>query len=127
MDGTVDIDERASQWSREGWAGFDARAASDTPRSTAAGAEGTMRTEGEQVMPVVQEELQVGKRAVSNGGVRVIQRVTETPVKEMIRLRDERATALDERSACSPGPTRLSPVNPRAHASTHRRAFSRCD
>jgi len=92
MDGTVDIDERASQWSREGWAGFDARAASDTTRSAAAGAEGTMRTEGEQVMPVVQEELQVGKRAVSNGGVRVIQRVTETPVKEMIRLRDERAT-----------------------------------
>jgi hypothetical protein len=43
-------------------------------------------------MPVVQEELQVGKRAVSNGGVRVVQRVTETPVKEMIRLRDERAT-----------------------------------
>ena len=92
MDGTVDIDERASQWSREGWAGFDARATSDTTRSTAAGTEGTMRTEGEQVMPVVQEELQVGKRAVSNGGVRVIQRVTETPVKEMIRLRDERAT-----------------------------------
>jgi hypothetical protein len=33
----VDIDERASQWSREGWAGFDARAASDMPRSSAAG------------------------------------------------------------------------------------------
>jgi len=44
------------------------------------------------VMPVVQEELQVGKRAVAKGGVRVIQRVTETPVKEMIRLREERAT-----------------------------------
>ena len=98
MDGIVDIDERASQWSREGWAGFDARASSDMPRSMASGTEGTMRTEGttrtegEKVMPVVQEELQVGKRAVSNGGVRVIQRVTETPVNEMIRLRAERAT-----------------------------------
>ena len=86
-DGAVDIDERASQWSREGWTGFDARAASDMPRSADIGS-----TEGTQVMPVVQEELQVGKRAVSKGGVRVIQRVTETPVKEMIRLRDERAT-----------------------------------
>ena len=87
MDGTVDLDERASQWGREGWAGFDARTASDTPRE---GAQAT--AEGTNVMPVVQEELQVGKRAVSKGGVRVIQRVTETPVKEMIRLRDERAT-----------------------------------
>ena len=86
-DGAVDIDERASQWSREGWTGFDARAASDMRRSADIGS-----TEGTQVMPVVQEELQVGKRAVSKGGVRVIQRVTETPVKEMIRLRDERAT-----------------------------------
>ena len=86
MDGSVDIDERASQWGREGWTGFDARSA-DMPRSAAA-----TGTEATQVMPVVQEELQVGKRAVSNGGVRVIQRVTETPVKEMIRLRDERAT-----------------------------------
>jgi uncharacterized protein (TIGR02271 family) len=92
MDGLVDVDERASQWSREGWAGFDARAASDLPRSTAAGSDAATRTEGEQVMPVVQEELQVGKRAVSTGGVRVIQRVTETPDKEMVRLRDERAT-----------------------------------
>ena len=101
MDGTVDIDERASQWSREGWAGFDARASSDMPRSMAAGTEGTTRTEGEKVMPVVQEELQVGKRAVSNGGVRVIQRVTETPVNEMIRLRAERAT-IERRPADRP-------------------------
>ena len=92
MDGLVDIDERASQWSREGWAGFDGRGASDMSGGTAAGTGAATRTEGEQVMPVVQEELQIGKRAVSNGGVRVIQRVTETPVKEMIRLRDERAT-----------------------------------
>jgi uncharacterized protein (TIGR02271 family) len=49
------------------------------------------RSTQEAVMPVVQEELQVGKRAVERGGVRVIQRVTQTPVKEMIRLREERA------------------------------------
>ena len=59
-DGAVDIDERASQWSREGWSGFDARAASHAPSSSAAGV-----GEAGQVMPVVQEELQVGKRAVS--------------------------------------------------------------
>ena len=42
-------------------------------------------------MPVVQEELEVGKRAVAGGGVRVVKRVTETPVSEMVRLREEHA------------------------------------
>ena len=92
MGGTIDLEERATHWSREGWTGFDANArytGADTVQSAAT----TGRQVGEQpaVMPVVQEELQVGKRAVSKGGVRVIQRVTETPVKEMVRLREERA------------------------------------
>jgi len=99
MGGTIDIDERATHWSREGWTGFDANArytgaGAATGTETARTASGAGQTVGEQpaVMPVVQEELQVGKRAVAKGGVRVIQRVTETPVKEMIRLREERAT-----------------------------------
>jgi uncharacterized protein (TIGR02271 family) len=72
MGGTVDVQERAAQWRAEGWAG---------PAAT-----------GDQaVMPVVQEELKVGKRTVETGGIRVMQRVTETPVKEMVRLREERA------------------------------------
>jgi len=123
MGGTVDMQERASQWRSEGWTGFDAGAAatggttlsetttgmagattasdvSDTTgskpaatvelRDTSAGA--TAGTSGrETVMPVVQEELQVGKREIEKGGVRVIKRVSETPVKEMVRLREERA------------------------------------
>ena len=92
MGGTIDLEERATHWSREGWTGFDANARY-TGAETAQSAATTGRQVGEQpaVMPVVQEELQVGKRAVSKGGVRVIQRVTETPVKEMVRLREERA------------------------------------
>ena len=41
-------------------------------------------------VPVVQEELQVGKRAVLRGGVRVYSRVVEEPVEENLRLREER-------------------------------------
>ena len=48
--------------------------------------------EGQAVMPVVQEELQVGKRTVQNGGIRVVKRITETPVSELVTLREERAT-----------------------------------
>jgi uncharacterized protein (TIGR02271 family) len=41
-------------------------------------------------IPVVQEEVQVGKRAVARGGVRVYSRVVEQPVEETVTLREER-------------------------------------
>jgi uncharacterized protein (TIGR02271 family) len=41
-------------------------------------------------LPVIEERLEVGKREVERGGVRVERRVTETPVEEDVRLRDER-------------------------------------
>ena len=43
----------------------------------------------EEVIPIVEEQLIVGKRDVSQGGVRVRSYVTETPVHEQVRLRDE--------------------------------------
>jgi hypothetical protein len=55
---------------------------------TRAGAPG-LPTEGEQVIPVVKEELAVGKRA-SERRYRVRTYVVETPVEEQVRLRDER-------------------------------------
>ena len=45
--------------------------------------------ENEVALPVVQEELQVGKREVQRGGVRVYSHITETPVEESIRLHEE--------------------------------------
>ncbi len=40
-------------------------------------------------IPVVEEQLKVGKREVQRGGVRVLQRVRETPVHESVDLRQE--------------------------------------
>jgi uncharacterized protein (TIGR02271 family) len=40
-------------------------------------------------IPVVQEELKVGKREVQRGGVRVYSRIVETPVNESVNLREE--------------------------------------
>ncbi len=39
---------------------------------------------------VVEEKLQVGKREVSTGGVRIKSRIVEKPVEESLRLREER-------------------------------------
>ncbi|HJU70809.1 MAG TPA: YsnF/AvaK domain-containing protein [Paucimonas sp.] len=46
-------------------------------------------TEGKTAIPVIQEELQVGKRVAQRGGVRVYQHVTEQPVQEQVQLREE--------------------------------------
>lgn len=44
---------------------------------------------GEQSIPVVEENLVVGKREVDRGGVRVYSHVVETPVSTDVTLRDE--------------------------------------
>jgi stress response protein YsnF len=55
------------------------------------------RTAGEESVPVVEEQLEVGKRKVVRGGVRVSSRVVERPVEEKVRLREEHVAADRER------------------------------
>jgi uncharacterized protein (TIGR02271 family) len=44
---------------------------------------------GEVKLPIIEEELRIGKREVERGGVRVNTRVEETPVNEQVTLREE--------------------------------------
>ncbi|WP_448208274.1 YsnF/AvaK domain-containing protein [Azospirillum sp. sgz302134] len=44
----------------------------------------------EETVPVVEEEVEIGKRRVSKGGMEVTTEVTETPVRESVRLREEK-------------------------------------
>ncbi len=46
-------------------------------------------TEADRTIPIVEEELLVGKREVDAGGVRVYRRVVEIPVDAAITLREE--------------------------------------
>lgn len=62
--------------------------------STVAGTTGAMPRSGAAMgegskIPVIEENLQVGKREVQRGGVRVLQRMTEKPVTESVDLREE--------------------------------------
>jgi len=41
-------------------------------------------------IPIIEENLEVGKRTVQTGGVRVRSRIVEKPVEEELRLRQER-------------------------------------
>jgi len=58
------------------------RAPGSAPRSAEDGTE--------EVIPLVEEQLRVGKRQVSGGRVKVRSYVVETPVSEQVSLRSER-------------------------------------
>jgi uncharacterized protein (TIGR02271 family) len=49
-----------------------------------------LRTQDTETIPVTEEQMVVGKRAVESGRVRVYGRVSEKPVEQSVRLRDER-------------------------------------
>jgi uncharacterized protein (TIGR02271 family) len=105
-EGTVDLEERAAGWRQEGWTGEEWRRASSgaTGAFTAGGASGVPRTRSsemqsgaarqasagrEEVVPVAEEQLRVGKREVSHGRVKVRSYVVEQPVQEQVNLRQE--------------------------------------
>jgi uncharacterized protein (TIGR02271 family) len=68
----VDIEERSSEW---------------LGQSTGAPRSGTISES--RAIPVIEEEVKIGKREVSKGGVRIFQRVSEVPVEEDVTLREE--------------------------------------
>jgi uncharacterized protein (TIGR02271 family) len=108
-EGTIDIDERSSSWRSEGWTGTSDVLSGSTANLTtgASGSSSTATSTGsalgaasvntsservsgrDEVIPVAEEELHVGKRDVSHGRVRVRSYVVERPVSEQVSLREE--------------------------------------
>lgn len=121
-EGSIDLDERETQWRADGWTGYAgeglaASAASGSSSAPAAplstgGSEKEARvtafekrvgtlpadkasqtadlTAGrDETLQTVEERLNVGKRDVNHGRVRLRSYVVETPVSEQVNLRDE--------------------------------------
>lgn len=112
-EGSINMDERADNWRTEGWdaqGSAEASASStydvsqqhkfdddldDVVKSTAAVQTATAREDtfddgsrGDTI-PVIEENLRVGKRDVNNGSVRVRAYTVDKPVRENMTLRDE--------------------------------------
>jgi uncharacterized protein (TIGR02271 family) len=85
-EGAIDFDERIASWRSEGWKGYSA---GETSGKMAAGMT-TRGANGADVIPIVQEDLRVGKRDVNLGRVRVRSYLREEPVSETVHLHDER-------------------------------------
>ena len=106
----VNIHERTAQWRQEGWTGADGPPKLRRPprRPTTPEPAGTRERRssctgrGQKVpkrgrakrddIPVVEEDMSVGKHEVERGHVRIYSRVTEQPAEASVRLREEKVT-----------------------------------
>lgn len=78
--GAFDVDERAANYNLSGTAGRADVTAGNAYNRTGDDSGSIER---------IEEELEVGKRTVETGGVRLRSRIVERPVEEQVRLREE--------------------------------------
>jgi uncharacterized protein (TIGR02271 family) len=113
-EGIPDLNDQQTSWRSEGWQGHDTSmtgttgglgtvvaglgaALSGDPGSNTFSADQTRSSvtaragtgDGEEVIPVAEEELHVGKREVNRGRIRIHSHVVERPVEEQVTLRAE--------------------------------------
>jgi len=100
----VDVETHATNWRQSGWSGVHEghtawqgqRSSSIGGLAAATGASAGFAATGaagrgqEEVIPLYEEQLRVGKREVGGGSVRVRTYVVEQPVQEQVHLREER-------------------------------------
>jgi stress response protein YsnF len=86
----VDVDTRAAEWRQSGWTGFEGGTEPLAGTGTTARAQAATGTDEEVAIPIVEEEVKVGKRSVERGTVRVRSYVVERPVEENVELTSER-------------------------------------
>ena len=100
--GAIDVDENGSDYSYGTTGAAPVGAFNETTGTTITPATSgisdsdyntTTRTDNDitdKKIPIIEENLEVGKRTVQTGGVRVRSRIVEKPVEEELRLRQER-------------------------------------
>lgn len=90
---SIDFDQRQEDWRSEGWTGYTGK----TPGYESGGIgtssfkdnESRSANVEEERIPILEEELKVGKREVARGGARVRSYIVEEPAHEQISLREE--------------------------------------
>jgi len=81
MSGRMDTNGTMDTTGTTGTTGYDETARNEANLGS--------NVENREVIPVVEENLEVGKRAVERGGARIRSRVIEKPVEANVRLREE--------------------------------------
>ncbi len=88
----VEMKRRRTSWEEQGFADYDEQASRYTEEEIRRERERYRAEAGtqEEMVPIVEEELRVGKRTIERGGVRIHSYVEEVPVEESVRLREEK-------------------------------------
>ena len=89
--GAIDVDRRHAQYRASGYQRYDQAAPLYSEEQTRTETQ-NYANQGEVALPVIEEQINVGKRVVQRGGVRVHTRVTERPVEAAVNLREENVT-----------------------------------
>jgi uncharacterized protein (TIGR02271 family) len=87
--GAVDVDERGAQYSGQSYGQSTSNQQNFTGTANTTTNQTNANIEGGTVIPVIEEQLQVGKREVEHGGARIRSRIIEKPVEASVRLREE--------------------------------------
>jgi uncharacterized protein (TIGR02271 family) len=88
----IDIDERAASF------GLDANRTTPPTAGAPVTHEAALHNGGEEVIPLSEEQLTIGKRLVNRGTTHIHRFVVETPVEENVPLHSERVS-IDRRPA----------------------------
>jgi uncharacterized protein (TIGR02271 family) len=106
----IDIDDHAAQWRKTGWSGVHpGKAVWDARQQTSPGSKtpAAPSQAQEEVVPIFEERLKVGKRVVEQGHVGVRVYTVERPAQEGVTLREERVAVerrpVDRSAASMPG------------------------
>ncbi len=83
--GAVDVNERAAAYGYSGKTSGSSSERTDYDRANS-------DVDESDTLNVIKEDVQIGKREVETGGVRLRSRIVERPVEEKIRLREEKVT-----------------------------------
>jgi uncharacterized protein (TIGR02271 family) len=88
----IDIDERATSYGLATGSTTTTRTTATAMPSVASGRDTSLHQGGEEVVPLAEEQLTVGKRLVNRGSTRIRRFVVETPVEEAVTLHSERVS-----------------------------------
>jgi uncharacterized protein (TIGR02271 family) len=92
--GAIDVDERSREYSQSNrsYSETSENRISDDSDVDLTSRDRDIDIDRNRRIPIIEEELQVGKREVERGGVKIRSRIVEKPVEETVRLREERLT-----------------------------------
>jgi uncharacterized protein (TIGR02271 family) len=90
--GSIDLDAAQARWRQAGWTGYREDAELYDDETIAAERAAFLHD-----LPVIEEEVRVGKREVATGGVRMRSFVSERPVTVPVQLREEHVEVKRER------------------------------